>query len=116
MRTTSPRRIRAAGITLPLMLLAACPESEARQPDTTTTRAESAATPTQYVVAVDLSTSLTATERANHKALLHSLVATLEYGDQLVLLKAHEAGAKADTSTVRTVSMPVPRGRKPLQR
>jgi hypothetical protein len=111
----SPCRRRSAAITLPaLALLAAC--GGGGNTPRTADAAEPARTPTQYVVAVDLSTSLTSTERANHEALLHSLVATLDYGDQLVLLKAHEAGVKADTSTVRTVSMPVPRGPRPLQR
>ncbi|HEU4882922.1 MAG TPA: hypothetical protein VFT45_11765 [Longimicrobium sp.] len=70
---------------------------------------------TQFVVAVDLSTSLTATERASHEALLHALVAELNYGDRLVLLKTHAAGIR-DTSTARMVTMPTPRGTHPLQR
>lgn len=71
--------------------------------------------PTQYVVAVDLSTSLTETERARHQALLRALVKELDYGDRLVLMKAHAAGIR-DTSTARTIAMPVPRGAHPLQR
>ena len=70
---------------------------------------------TQYIVAVDLSTSLTPTERANHQALLRALVNDLDFGDRLVLLKAHTAGIH-DTATIRTVSMPVPTGPKPLRR
>jgi hypothetical protein len=73
-----------------------------------------ARTSTQYVVAVDLSTSLTPTERAHHETLLKALAADLDYGDQLVLVKAHAAGVR-DTSTVRTVSMPELRGSRPLQ-
>lgn len=72
-------------------------------------------TGTQFVVAVDLSTSLTDSERANHAALLRALVSGLDFGDRLVLLKAHAAGIH-DTSTIRTASMPVPRGPKPLRR
>jgi hypothetical protein len=75
-----------------------------------------ARTATQYVVAVDLSTSLTPTERASHTSLLHALVATLDFGDQLVLVKAHAAGVKNDTATPTIVTMPTPRGRNPLQR
>lgn len=71
--------------------------------------------PSHYVVAVDLSSSLTPTERASHEALLRALVKELDYGDRLVLMKAHAAGIR-DTSTARTVTMPVPRGRQPLQR
>lgn len=72
-------------------------------------------TSTQFVVAVDLSTSLTETERASHQALLRALVKDLDYGDRLVLLKAHAAGIR-DTSTARTVTMPTLRGSQPLQR
>ncbi|HEX2206094.1 MAG TPA: hypothetical protein VHG93_00310 [Longimicrobium sp.] len=72
-------------------------------------------TPTQYVVAVDLSTSLTPTERKAHQDLLHALVRDLDFGDRLVLLKTHAAGIR-DTSTARVVTMPVPRGSRPLQR
>jgi hypothetical protein len=72
-------------------------------------------TPTEYVVAVDLSTSLTPTERESHRALLQGLVRELDFGDRLVLLKTHAAGVR-DTSTARTVSMPVARGARPLQR
>lgn len=117
MRTkTAFRRLRASLTTLPvLVLLAACGGGTTPQPGRAET-AVPARTPTQYVVAVDLSTSLTPAERANHETLLHALVAGLEYGDQLVLLKAHAAGVKNDTSTVRMMTMPVPRGSKPLQR
>lgn len=81
-----------------------------------TAQAETPArTPTEYVVAVDLSTSLTPTERESHKALLQSLVRELDFGDRLVLLKTHAAGIR-DTSTARTVAMPVARGSRPLQR
>ena len=76
----------------------------------------SSRTPTQYVVVVDLSTSLTPTERASHTSLLHSLVATLDFGDQLVLVKAHAAGVKNDTSAPTIVTMPTPRGSNPRQR
>ncbi|HEX5871873.1 MAG TPA: hypothetical protein VFY65_15700 [Longimicrobium sp.] len=72
-------------------------------------------TPTQYVVAVDLSSSLTPTERANHEKLLRALVKELDFGDRLVLMKAHAAGIR-DTSTVRTVSMPTLTGAQPLTR
>ena len=70
---------------------------------------------TQYVVAVDLSTSLTDTERGNHKVLLDALAAGLEFGDRLVLLKAHPAGVKSDTATPRIVTMPSLEGEHPLQ-
>lgn len=70
---------------------------------------------TQFVVAVDLSTSLTQTERANHEALLRALVSDLNFGDRLVLLKAHAAGIQ-DTATIRALSMPVPAGAIPLQK
>lgn len=108
-------RFPRSGITIPVLsLLAACGGgTPARSAEAVA--AEPARTPTQFVVAVDLSTSLTATERASHQALLHALVGELDYGDRLVLLKAHAAGVR-DTSTARTVSMPVPRGSRPLQR
>jgi hypothetical protein len=67
------------------------------------------------VVAVDLSSSLTPTERENHEKLLRALVKELDFGDQLVLMKAHAAGIR-DTSTARTVSMPVLTGSQPLKR
>lgn len=108
MNTAFRRRLCAAGIIPVLGLLTACPPSKA-------TADAPPRTPTQYVVAVDLSTSLTPTERAGHEALLHALVKELDYGDRLVLLKTHAAGIR-DTSTARTVSMPVPRGSQPLQR
>jgi hypothetical protein len=69
--------------------------------------------PAQYVVAVDLSTSLTSPQRANHEALLRSLVSGLDFGDRLVLLKAHAKGVH-DTSQVHTLSMPVFNGTQPL--
>jgi hypothetical protein len=72
-------------------------------------------TPTQYIVAVDLSSSLTPTERENHQKLLRALVKELDFGDRLVLMKAHAAGIR-DTSTVRTVSMPTLTGSQPLTR
>jgi hypothetical protein len=68
---------------------------------------------TQYVVAVDLSTSQDSTERDTHKALLHGLADELDFGDRLVLLKAHAAGVE-DTSRVRTIRIPRLRGTKPL--
>jgi hypothetical protein len=74
-----------------------------------------ATTSTQYVVAVDLSSSLTATERANHEALLHALVNELDFGDRLVLLKAHADGVR-DSSTTRVVSIPVPQRSRPSTR
>lgn len=100
----------APALAFALLALAACGGGGGRAE-----AAEPARTPTQYVVAVDLSTSLTPTERAHHETLLKALVADLDYGDQLVLVKAHAAGVR-DTSTVRTVSMPALSGSNPLQR
>ncbi len=109
MKPSFARRAAMPLATSALLLTAACGgggEVKAAEPPRT---------PTQYVVAVDLSTSLTPTERAGHEALLHALVRELDYGDRLVLLKTHAAGIR-DTSTARTVAMPVPRGSQPLQR
>ncbi len=69
----------------------------------------------QYVVAVDLSTSLTPAERGSQERLLEELAASLEFGDRLVLLKAHAAGVRSDTSTVQVVTMPPLAGGEPLQ-
>jgi hypothetical protein len=74
-----------------------------------------AVAPTQFVVAVDLSTSLTAAERASHEALLHALANSLDFGDRLVLLQANASGVR-NSAPPRVVSVPMPRGRKPLQR
>lgn len=110
-----PRRLGAAAITLPLLgLLTACPQSGTEQRSGTKTD-EPARASTQYVVAVDLSTSLTDTERGNHKQLLDALAASLDFGDRLVLLKAHQAGVKSDTAKPRIVSMPGLMGNEPLQ-
>jgi hypothetical protein len=101
----------APGLTLALVTLATCGGNGGSSEPAV----EPARTPTQFVVAVDLSTSLTPTERAHHETLLKALAADLDYGDQLVLVKAHAAGVR-DTSTVRTVSMPELGGSRPLQR
>lgn len=53
-----------------------------------------------------MSTSLTPTERGNQQRLLNELAASLGFGDRLVLLKAHAAGVRSDTSTVHVVAMP----------
>lgn len=70
---------------------------------------------TEYVVAVDLSTSQDSADRGIYEALLHELAAGLDFGERLVLLKAHEAGV-ADTSKVRTTTIQRLRGAKPLGR
>ncbi|HEX6909348.1 MAG TPA: hypothetical protein VF142_03085 [Longimicrobium sp.] len=70
--------------------------------------------PIQFVVAVDMSTSLTPAERGNQQRLLKELAASLDFGDRLVLLKAHAAGVRSDTSTVHVVAMPAVKG-EPLR-
>lgn len=109
MNRSSALRISAAAFTLAaLVSTAACGrDAEANPPPPPP--------PTQYVVAVDLSTSLTPTERNAHEDLVHALVRELDFGDRLVLLKTHAAGIR-DTSTARAVSMPVTQGSRPLQR
>lgn len=68
---------------------------------------------TQYIVAVDLSTSQDSTDRATYKALLHEFAEKLDFGDRLVLFKAHAAGLQ-DTSIVRPLSIARLHGSKPL--
>ena len=68
---------------------------------------------TQYIVAVDLSTSQDSADRATYKALLHELTEELDFGDRLVLFKAHAAGLQ-DTSVVRPLSIARTRGPRPL--
>ncbi|WP_420125416.1 hypothetical protein [Longimicrobium sp.] len=70
---------------------------------------------TEYVVAVDMSSSLTPTEREGHEKLLRALVKELSFGDRLVLLPTHAEGIR-DASVPRAVSMPIPSGAQPLKR
>lgn len=71
--------------------------------------------PTQYIVAVDLSTSMDAAARAAHEKVLHALVDSLGFGDRLVLLTVHENGVKSGAA-MKSVAAPVLTGSRPLPR
>jgi hypothetical protein len=116
--TDLPRRFRLAVLPFAVLLLGMACGPDGGETSTSEPGAGGGTpvrTPTQYVVAVDLSTSLTDTERGTHRALLDALVAGLDFGDRLVLIKAHQAGVKNATSTPQTVSMPAPVEGEPLQ-
>jgi len=68
--------------------------------------------PTQFIVAVDLSTSMDSMARATHEKVLHALVDSLGFGDRLVLLTVHEKGVKSGAA-MKSVAAPVLTGSKP---
>ena len=66
---------------------------------------------TQYIVAVDLSTSMDAPARAAHEKLVYALVDNLDFGDQLILLKVHDNGVRSGVA-MKSITAPVLTGSK----
>ncbi|HLM67861.1 MAG TPA: hypothetical protein VK358_10050 [Longimicrobium sp.] len=112
------QRVRRPAFWIALLGLTAawsCADNRPGGTGTTPPPGPPAVAPARFVVAVDLSTSLTAAERASHEALLHALANELDFGDRLVLLQATASGVR-NSAPPRPVSVPMPRGQKPLQR
>lgn len=61
--------------------------------------------PGQYVVAVDLSGSISASERSSNRQLIAEFAQQLDFGERLVVLEAHADGVK---NTPRPVVIDVP--------
>lgn len=69
----------------------------------------------QFVVAVDLSGSITQEERAANQDLLSKFMRTLSFGDRLVVMEAHARGVKGANQPFQR-EMPVPEfGGQPTQ-
>jgi hypothetical protein len=88
----------ASSITIALLLLfAGCGEqssaAESSPPEARLPEAE------QVVVIIDLSTSITESDRDRFQQVLTALVDRLAFGDMLVALVAHEAGRQGETPT-----------------
>ena len=77
------------------LALAACGESSAREASVRPTEGVGGAAPAparQYIVGIDISGSRTPTQLRDARALMESLIASLSYGDRLVLIETYQGG------------------------
>lgn len=90
-------RTLATCITALLIFLAACGEKSV-PPEISSPEAQPVE-PEHLVVIIDLSTSITETDRARFQQVLAALVDRITFNDMLVAFVAHEAGRREETPT-----------------